>query len=314
MELTNPQVEVLMATWNGASFLEEQLDSLFGQTFRDFRLIVRDDGSADATLEIVERYKANYPGQVVIERNPERLGPCRNFAMLAQESTAPYVAFCDQDDIWREDKIATSLAAMKTAEKEHGTEVPVLVFSDMTLVDEKRRMLVPSLWKMAHLDPQRANLGSMLVQNLVTGCTAMANRSLIRQASPIPQDAQMHDVWLGLVAAAFGILRPLNDPMVQYRQHERNAVGTGRRWEPRDLLTRLRRDYQMVKERIQTSRTQSERFARRYEKQLTDQQKMTLEIWSKSKDLPPVVRQWTLHRRGLRGTTLHNHLGFLARV
>ncbi len=91
-------------------------------------------------------------------------------------------------------------------------------------------------------------------------------------------------------------------------------MGTGRRWEPRNLLTRLRRDYRMVKERIQTSRTQSERFARRYEKQLTDQQKMTLEIWSKSKDLPPVVRQWTLHRRGLRGTTLHNHLGFLARV
>lgn len=314
MDVTNPELEILMATWNGARFLEEQLESLFCQTLDKFRLIIRDDASTDSTLDIVEKYKMRYPGRVVIYRNQARLGPCRNFSLLAKQSTAPYVAFCDQDDIWRKDKVAVSLAALKGAEKKHGTETPVLTFSDMTLIDENRNVLVHSLWKAGHIDPRGASLGNMLVQNLVTGCTAMANRSLIFEASPIPEDAQMHDVWLGLVAAAFGVLIPVNESLVQYRQHDANAVGTGRRWQSRNLLTKLRHDYQLVKERVAASRTQSGLFARRYEKQLTKQQMMTLQTWSTSKAFPPIVRQWRLHRRGLRGTTFHNHIGFLARV
>ena len=303
-----------MASWNGARFLREQLDSLFCQTFQNFNLIVRDDGSTDSSLEIIKDYGRRYSERIVVHRNPVRLGPCGNFSLLAQQSSAPYVAFCDQDDIWRNDKVEVSLEAMKLVEKEHGKSTPVLVFSDMTPINEDNTPLASSWWRLAHVNPARATLGTMLVQNFVTGCTAMANRSLIAKTGAIPGGAEMHDSWLGLVAVTFGVMCPLNEPLVRYRQHEANAWGVSRRRESGNLLTKFRHDHQLLKDRVDTSRRQAEVFARKYAEELTDRQRETLAVWLKSQNLPALVRQWNLHRHGLRGTTLHNHLGFLVRV
>jgi glycosyltransferase involved in cell wall biosynthesis len=307
------KIEILMATWNGERFIEEQLSSLFSQTFGDFRLIVRDDGSSDSTLAIVEQYRTLYSDRVVIRKNSSRQGPFRTFSLLLEESSSPYVAFCDQDDFWRPNKLELSISAMKAIEGEQGSGTPVLVFSDMTLVDEELRVIAPSLWKLGHINPDRASLGAMLVQNLVTGCTVLANRSLILKGSPIPQGATMHDTWLALIAVVFGVVQPLHETTVQYRQHRANAVGAGRGWRSGNLLKRLLHD-QPFKNRIEASRRQAEIFAERYGNQLNEQQKATLRIWSQSRDLPVLIRQLTLHRSGLRGTSLFNHLGFLARI
>lgn len=306
-------VEILMATWNGQEFIDEQLSSLFAQTFQDFQLIVRDDGSSDSTLDIVEQYRNRYSDRVVIRKNPSRQGPCRTFSLLVEESGSPYIAFCDQDDVWRPDKLELSVSAMKAVEAEHGSGTPVLVFSDLTIVDNNLRVMAPSLWKLGHINPDRASLGAMLVQNLVSGCTALANRSLILKASPIPKGATMHDTWLGLTAVVFGVLQPLHETTVQYRQHGENTVGAGHGWKSGNLLKRLHHD-KPFKERIEASRKQAETFVDRYSDQLNDQQKATLRIWSESRDFPLIIRQLTLHRKGLRGTSLFNHLGFLARV
>ncbi len=314
MALRNPEIEILMATWNGARFLRDQLDSLFCQTFQNFSLTVRDDGSTDSTLKIIEDYRHRYSERVVVHRNLVRLGPCANFSLLAQQSSAPYVAFCDQDDIWCKDKLAVSIDAMKRVEKQQGNTTPVLVFSDMAPINEDNAALAPSWWRLAHVNPAKATLGTMLVQNFVTGCTAMANRSLIAKTRGIPGGAEMHDSWLGLVAIAFGVVCPLNEPLVRYRQHEGNAWGVSRRRGSGSLLTKFRHDHQLLKERVETSRRQAEVFAQKYANELTCEQKETLLAWLKSEDLPALVRQWSLHRHGLRGTTLHNHLGFLARV
>lgn len=313
MSLREPSIEILMATWNGERFIEQQLTSLFSQSCQDFRLSIRDDGSSDATLCIVEQYRARYSNRMAIQKNPSRQGPCRTFSLLAEESTAPYVAFCDQDDIWRPDKLELGISAMKAIEAEQGSGTPVLVFSDMTIVDDELRVIAPSLWKLGHINPDRATLGAMLVQNLVTGCTALANRSLILKGSPIPRGATMHDTWLGLIAVVFGVLHPLHETAVQYRQHGGNVVGAGRGWRSGSLLKRLRHD-QPFKERIEASRKQAETFVAQFCDQLNEQQKATLRIWLESRDLPVLVRQLTLHRKGLRGTSLFNHLGFLARV
>jgi glycosyltransferase involved in cell wall biosynthesis len=302
-----------MATWNGARFIEEQLASLFSQTFQDFRLIVRDDGSKDSTLSIVDKYKDRYPGRVVIRRNLSRKGPCRTFSLLADESVAAYVAFCDQDDVWRPDKLELGISAMKATEAKWGAETPVLVFSDMAIVGDELQVIAPSLWKLGHINPDRATLGAMLVQNLVTGCTVLANRDLILKGTPIPEGATMHDTWLGLIAVVFGVLHPLHEITVQYRQHAANAVGAGRGWRSGNLLKRLWYD-QAFKDRIEASRRQAKTFADQYCDQLNNQQKATLRIWLESRDLPAIIRQLTLHRQGLRGTSLFNHLGFLARV
>ncbi|MGC1373944.1 MAG: glycosyltransferase family 2 protein [Candidatus Sulfotelmatobacter sp.] len=313
MRSIEPEIEVLMATWNGARYVEGQLDSLFSQTTQNFRLVVRDDGSSDSTLCIVERYKARYPDRVAIRKNPSRQGPCRTFSLLAEESVAPYVAFCDQDDVWRPDKLELSVSAIKAIEAERGAETPVLAFSDMEIVDDGSQVIAPSLWRLGHINPDRATLGAMLVQNLVTGCTVLANRSLILKGSPIPEGAVMHDTWLGLTAVVFGVVHPLRETTVQYRQHGGNAIGAGRGWRSGSLLKRLRHD-QAFKDRIEASRRQAQVFTSRYGNELTKQQNDTLAIWSHSRNLPVLLRHWTLHRNGLRGTTFFNHLGFLVRV
>lgn len=302
-----------MATWNGAQFIGQQLDSLFRQTFQDFRLIVRDDGSSDSTLQIVEQYRCRYSDRVTVRTNLSRQGSCRTFSLLAEESAAPYVAFCDQDDVWREDKLALDYTAAKHVEAEHGVHTPVLVFSDLELIGEDSEILVPSMWKMKHVNPHRASLGTMLVQNLVSGCTVLGNHSLLVTGMPIPHGAIMHDFWLGLVAAAFGILHPLNETTVRYRQHQNNTLGAGSGWRITNALKRLVRD-PGFRNGIEASRRQSRSFADRYAGQLSAQQKEILQAWSKSQELPALVRQWTLYRNGLRRTSLLNNLGFLARV
>jgi glycosyltransferase involved in cell wall biosynthesis len=308
-----PEIDILMATFNGSRFIEEQLDSLFCQAFQNFRLIVRDDGSSDSTLEIVEKYRSRHPNRVIVRKNPSRLGPCRNFSLLAEESTAPYFAFSDQDDIWRVDKLELELAAAKSIEAKHGIPTAVLVFSDMELVGDDNQLLAHSVWKMKRVNPHRARLGSMLVQNLVTGCTVLGNRSLLLHGLPIPEEAFMHDFWLGLVAAAFGKLAPLDATTVRYRQHENNAMGAGSGLRMADACKRLRGD-PSFKQGIERSRRQAERFSERYSSQLSREQKEVLQAWSKSQNLPAGIRHWTLYRNGLLRTSFLNNLGFLARV
>lgn len=302
-----------MATRNGSRFIREQLDSLFGQSFQSFRLMVRDDGSTDSTLAILDEYQARYPDRITVHRNQERQGPRGTFSLLSEDSSAPYVALCDQDDIWRRDKLELSIAALKAIEARHGEHRPALVFSDLALIGDDGRLVARSLWKQARVNPARATLGAMLAQNLVTGCTILANRALIAMAGPIPEEAAMHDSWLGLIAVSFGILHPLYETTVQYRQHEGNVVGAGQPLRPGTLIARLRRDSHF-RARIEASRRQAECFATRYSQQLTARQRGILAAWSKSRSLPALVRHWTLQRNGLRGTSFLNNLGFLVRV
>lgn len=313
MSFSAAEIEVLLATWNGERFIEQQLESLFDQTFQNFQLIVRDDASTDSTLDVVERYQSRYPDRIVVHVNSCRKGACRTFSLLMEDSRAPYVAFCDQDDIWRKDKLDIGIATAKRIEAEHTVDTPVLVFSDLAVLGSDNEILAPSMWRMMHVNPRRASLGSLLVQNLVSGCTVLANRSLVLRAAPIPEAAVMHDFWLALVGTAFGVLHPLYEATVRYRQHEGNAIGAGTGWSTADALKRLGGD-QQFKAGIDASRRQSQAFANRYAGSLTAQQAKTLEAWTHSEALPPVVRQWILYRNGLRRTSLVNNLAFLARV
>jgi glycosyltransferase involved in cell wall biosynthesis len=310
---SKPEIDVLLATWNGVRFLDHQLDSLSRQSFQNFRVLVRDDDSSDSTLQIVERFQSLHPDRVFIRKNSTRQGPCRTFSLLAEESQAPYFAFCDQDDVWRSDKLELEMNAMKRAEANYGYETPVMVFSDLELIGADNRRLEGSMWTMKHVNPHRANLARLLVQNLVTGCTVLGNHSLLSHSLPIPDGALMHDSWLGLVASAFGVLVPIDETTVRYRQHEQNALGAGRGLRLRDVIKHLLQDPDF-KEAIEKSRKQARTFSERYATQFSHNQRRVLQAWSRSKDLPAGVRQWTLYRSGLRPTRFLTTLGFLARI
>ncbi len=222
-----PLIEVLLATYNGAAFLEHQIDSILEQSYGTWRVLARDDGSEDGTVEILRGYAARHPGRfVLIEDGAGNQGYRGNFSMLLERSTADYVALCDQDDEWYPNKLALCMQEMRAMEEIHGPVSPLLVFTDLEVVDEELEPIAGSLWDYAGLDPDISQRFSMLlIQNVVTGCTTLINRPLVVLSSPIPEAAAAHDWWIALTAAAHGHAAYLRTGTVRYRQHGSNMIG-----------------------------------------------------------------------------------------
>lgn len=219
-------VEILLATYNGAKFLREQLDSLLNQTHQSIHIYIGDDDSTDATPSIIQEYLDKYPAKLTLAASSGRHGVIGNFSRLMKEAKGAYVMFCDQDDVWAKDKIEVTLKQMKAAEREHGAATPVLVHTDLQVVDTSLQVIAPSYWRYAHLWPNKASsLNRLLAQNVVTGCTVMINRALLELAYPVPNQVFMHDWWLALVAAAFGKVIAINQATILYRQHHANTLG-----------------------------------------------------------------------------------------
>ena len=162
---------------------------------------------------------------LVVRRDVEGLGACLNFSRLLDGSTADYVAFSDQDDVWRKDKLAQSMEKMRELERQYGKDVPLLVFTDATVVDADLKELSPSLFKWTRIDPARTRPEQLALQNVANGNTVLFNAALRDKAKPIPGDAFMHDHWIMLVASVFGHIGYVPAPTVLYRQHGRNVIG-----------------------------------------------------------------------------------------
>lgn len=234
-------ISVALCTYNGESFLREQLKSVTAQTVRPCEIVVCDDHSSDSTCTIVDNFKKKSHCPVSIYQSEDRLGVVGNYSKALGLCRGDYVALCDQDDIWLPDKLSFLLDAMRKAEQKYGKNIPVLVHSDLKVIDEKGSLLAHSFLKMQklkHLDVHP--LWGLLVQNFVTGCTVLVNRPLLAAALPIPQAAVMHDWWLALVAAALGIIVFVPEPTVLYRQHSKNVVGARRFYSGKNLGRVLR--------------------------------------------------------------------------
>lgn len=218
-------VDVLLTAYNSARYLGQQIESLRKQTFRDFRVLIRDDGSTDGTQEMIDRLVSEEPQRFGRVDAGRRLGPCGGFAELLEAAEAPRVMFCDHDDVWLPDKIRLTAAVMDETENSRGEQTPVLVFTDLCVTDEELRPICSSYWRHQRIDPRRLSLRQQLTQNVPSGCTMMLNRPLVDLARPIPPEAVMHDHWVSLVAAGMG--RPVLVPAqtVLYRQHAGNVFG-----------------------------------------------------------------------------------------
>jgi glycosyltransferase involved in cell wall biosynthesis len=224
-------VQVLLATYNGERFLREQIESILGQTLPHVSILVRDDGSQDGTAAILAVYAQRFPQRLQILTTGPATGSAKaNFLALLRASTAAYVAFADQDDVWLPEKLALEMEAMQALERQHGAETPLLVFCDLEVVDEQLVPLASSFWALRKLEPRNIHrLERLLMENVLTGCTALLNAPLVRLALPMPEEVHMHDWWVALLACAFGHAAFLRRPLVLYRQHEDNVIGAARR-------------------------------------------------------------------------------------
>jgi len=222
----NVKVDILLATYNGDKYIEEQLDSLINQTYTDWKLIVHDDGSKDRTVEIIKEYSSKYPSKIeLIEDSIKTGGAKNNFSHLMNFSTSPYIMFCDQDDVWVKNKIEMFYKKIIESEKLY-RGVPIVVFSDLIVVNEELQVVCKSMMKSQKLPFIIAESYELLkCQNIITGCAMMFNKQALLGSIPVPKDILMHDWWVSLVTAKKGKNIYLNEKTVLYRQHASNVVG-----------------------------------------------------------------------------------------
>lgn len=222
-------IDVLLATFNGATYLPDLFESLEHQTYPDWRVVIRDDGSTDGTLSVIEEWAERHAERIRLLRDGRaRLGPCANFAAVLDASDAPYFMFCDQDDVWLPNKMNLLFGSIRRIERQKGQHTPILAHSDLVIVDEYLNELHPSRWcrQGFHGSSSFYVRDQLMLQNCVTGCASIGNAALRKRASPIPTEAFMHDWWVALVAAYMGELIENETPTVLYRQHQKNVVGT----------------------------------------------------------------------------------------
>ncbi len=223
----NTKIDILLATYNGSNYLEELLASLVTQTWGNWNLLVRDDCSTDDTVAIINRFRSQYPHKVrLVDDGKGNLGPAKNFLELLKHSEARYIMFCDQDDIWLPQKIERTLQKIGEMENQYGSDVPLMVYTDMKVVDSSTQILASSFWRDQTLHPEIGkSLNRLLLNNVVIGCTMMFNKALRDISRQPPGQLLMHDWWLALVAVAAGRTDYLREPSVLYRQHRQNVVG-----------------------------------------------------------------------------------------
>jgi len=214
---------ILLASYNGEKFISDQLDSLLAQTYTNWKLFIRDDGSTDKTVSIINKYIAKDNRISLVNDDKKNLGSCQNFATLLNIvcSQFQYIMFCDQDDFWLPFKIETTLAEMKQVEKQQQKKIPVLVYTNFKYVYNDLNT-IPSRKNFETTKVSKLRFAHLLAQNPAYGCTMMLNKQLADIVNPIPVQAENHDYWVALVASALGKIHYINKPTILYRQHNNN--------------------------------------------------------------------------------------------
>ena len=290
-------IDIALATWNGERYLAAMLESIAAQNYPYWRLVVRDDGSSDGTAAVLESFARRFPGKTEIVKDSKgRLGAAGNFAAVAAVCVAQYVAFADQDDVWLPHKLEIAMAHMTGLEHEYGIGVPVLVHTDLRVVDEVLNQIAPSFVRHMRLDPiAGAALERLLVRNIATGCTMLCNRALIYQALPLPAEAMLHDWWFALVATCLGSVAFIDEPTVLYRQHAANAVGAGGVW----TLRRWNR-YMRLRERVRRRYAQARALSARVDEYLDPGARTIIDRFAQLEDQRVWRRTWNIVTQGYR--------------
>ena len=272
-------IEILLATFNGERFLPEQIESIISQSFKDYKILASDDNSSDCTLEILRGYEGVLGEQIkVVQSNTHSAK--ENFYNLLDMADAEYIALCDQDDFWQSDKLEKSLKAIQSLERRYGKETPILLHSDLEIVDENLNSKNKKMSELTGMSEAikyakkeskylytistEKSFSRYLVENNITGNTVIINKVLL-DIYKRPEVSFMHDWWLGLIAFTFGKVGFLNECLVKYRQHESNELGAKN---PLELRNIKKRNKQKIRENYDCMFAQVEEFLRLYKDEL----------------------------------------------
>lgn len=213
------KVSIVLCTYNGARYLEEQIESLLNQTHKELEIIIVDDSSTDETEKVVQKFLRNKENNILFYKNNFNIGPVAAFIKgLKLTSKSDFYAFCDQDDVWDINKIQNQIQyALKIDANE---SKPLVIYHDLAVVDDKMNVVAESFWKMRGIDIHKVNFESMLYSNVITGCTCLINNSMRSELILLDsKDIMMHDHWIGLIGYSFGRAYYMDGQYIKYRNH-----------------------------------------------------------------------------------------------
>jgi glycosyltransferase involved in cell wall biosynthesis len=286
-------VQILLSTYNGECWLPALWESLKQQSWDNWQLLIRDDGSADDTTYLIDHWVAESPERVVVLKDREHVGTKESYNRLLEAAQGEYFCFCDQDDIWLPEKIHSMMVEVRAQEYKHGKHTPILVHSDLIVTDEQLNTLHSSFWRFRRFR-MKQNKKQYLVQNIVTGCASLFNQAAAELAFPIPDHAMEHDRWLALVTKWFGVVSALPMALVKYRQHAYNQIGA----------------FQQIRSVRKSTRAwcqQANAFLAQYYDRFTEEDRQCLldfsnlnreNVWRKRQ----ILQQYKLHKAGLLPT------------
>jgi glycosyltransferase involved in cell wall biosynthesis len=228
------KISIAMCTYNGAEFLPAQWESILAQSRKPDEIVVCDDGSSDETRSLLEKFASESSIPVTLHFNQKNLGSVKNFEQAIRFCTGSIIALSDQDDVWRSDKLQVIESAFNKSPNVG------LVFSDAEIVDEALEPLDRRMWTEVCFEPYKRKLiaRGRALEVLITGWTVtgatMAFRSeFVNLSLPIPDGiAMIHDGWIALTIATVAAVVAIDEPLIKYRQHDKQQIGAPARPEP----------------------------------------------------------------------------------
>lgn len=239
------KVDILLASYNGEKYIKQQIESILNQTYQNVRVIISDDCSQDGTRQILKEYEQNE--KVKIFYQEENLGYVKNFEFLLKQVESNFYMLSDQDDVWKKEKVEKEVTKLKE-------ENLSLVFSDLEVVDENLNTIIKSYNTDRHFNKKiQKCLGSYKLQylyNVITGCTILSKKEFIEKIVPIPINSKyvIHDFWIGLIVNLNGKVGYINEPLVLYRQHNTNQVGSDKIGKKYNKISKIREE--LISEKI----------------------------------------------------------------
>ncbi len=217
------EIDILMATYNGEKYLKEQVESILNQSYSNFRLIISDDCSTDKTREILSEYEKK-DKRIEVYYQEKNLGYVKNFEFLLERVKNEIYMLSDQDDYWLPEKIEKTYNKLNEEDAD-------LVFTDLIVVDDNKRVINPSFNKLMNLEKKIQKTIEtyelVYLYNCVTGCTIMGKKMMLNKILPIPKKSKhlIHDHWIALVTSMNGKVVYLDERLIEYRQHSNNQIG-----------------------------------------------------------------------------------------
>ncbi|WGQ12738.1 glycosyltransferase family 2 protein [Sphingobacterium faecium] len=219
-------IAILLAAYNAEKYLSEQIDSIIQQTFTNWTLYIRNDGSTDDTQKIISDYCLRYPDQIFeIDKGGYNLGCRNNFFKLLEVVESDYYMFCDADDVWLRNKVEISYERITLLECSN-SKMPILAHTDAIICNSDLETISDSFWHSTGLKPEKlTSFNYICVCCTVGGAKSIFNKKVKELIFPLADNDFMFDYWIAMNVAKYGIISVIDIPLIKYRQHANNLLG-----------------------------------------------------------------------------------------